>query len=134
MDYSVKNTKEVMALGFSIGKAIKNAKEDGKIEGLRGILEAKEEMMKNVVDQLRKMRDQMGLFRGVEQLIKLNEEVKDEIMNVKKINAAVERHDDKVDNDFIEAQKSFESFRTFADKLDTLKAKQKELNAKIDKL
>ena len=40
-------------------------KEDGKIEGLRGILEAKEEMLRNVMDQLKRMRDQMGLYRGI---------------------------------------------------------------------
>lgn len=109
-------------------------KEDGKIEGLRGMLEAKEEMIKNVMDQLKKMRDQMGLFRGVEQLIKLNEEVKDELMNVKKVAASVERHADRVDNVFIEAQKSFQAFNTFSDKLDSQKADLKELQGKIDKL
>ena len=31
-------------------------KEDGKIEGLRGMLEAKEEMMKNIMEQLRDMK------------------------------------------------------------------------------
>src|SRR3989338_11208950 len=47
---------------------------DGKIEGVRAMVEAKEEMMKNVMDQLKKQRDQMNVFRGIEQVIKLNEE------------------------------------------------------------
>ncbi|MBS3142897.1 hypothetical protein J4464_05925 [Candidatus Woesearchaeota archaeon] len=109
-------------------------KEDGKIEGLRGILEAKEEMLRNVMDQLKRMRDQMGLYRGIEQVIKLNEEVKDELMKVKKITATVERHADRVENVFIESQKSFEAFNTFADKLEALRSDLKELGNKVDKL
>ena len=109
-------------------------KEDGKIEGLRGMIEAKEEMMKNVMDQVKKLRDQINVFRGIEQVIKLNEEVKDELMSVKKIAAAVERHADRVDNVFIEAQKSFEAFNAFSDKLDSLKGEQKEIMTKLDKV
>ncbi len=109
-------------------------KEDGKIEGLRGMLEAKEEMMKNIMDQLKKIRDQIAVFRGIEQVIKLNEEVKDELMSVKKMVAAVERHADRVDNVFIESQKSFEAFNTFADKLESLRSDLKDLTAKVDKL
>ena len=108
-------------------------KEDGKIEGLRGILEAKEEMMKNIMDQMKKMRDQMNLFRGVEQVIKLNEEVKTELMNIKRVSATVERHADRVENVFLESQKSFQAFNTFADKLESLKADIKELGTKVDK-
>ncbi len=113
---------------------IQMQKLDGKIEGLRAMVEAKEEMMKNVMDQLKKQRDQMNVFRGIEQVIKLNEEVKDELMAVKKISAAVERHADRVENVFIEAQKSFEAFNTFADKLEALRSDLKELQAKEDKL
>lgn len=109
-------------------------KEDGKIEGLRGMLEAKEEMMRNIMDQLKKLREQINVFRGIEQVIKLNEEVKDELMSVKKIAASVERHADRVDNVFIESQKSFEAFNTFADKLDGLRADLKDLTAKTDKI
>jgi chromosome segregation ATPase len=108
-------------------------KSDGKIEGLRGMLEAKEEMMKNIMDQMKKLRDQMALFRGIEQVLKLNEEVKGELMTIKKISATVERHADRVDNVFVEAQKSFEAFNTFSDKLDTIKSDIKELQQKVDK-
>ncbi len=109
-------------------------KEDGKIEGLRGMLEAKEEMIKNVMDQLKKIRDQMGVFRGIEQVIKLNEEVKDEIMEAKKISAMVERHADRVENVFAESQKSFKAFSAFSDKLENLKSDIKDLSAKTDKV
>ena len=55
-------------------------------------------------------------------------------MTIKKVSANVERHADRVDNVFVEAQKSFEAFNTFADKLESLKADIKELGTKIDKV
>lgn len=109
-------------------------KEDGKIEGLRGMIEAKEEMIKNIMDQLKKLRDQMVVFRGLEQVLKLDEEVKGELMSVKKIAATVERHADRVENVFVEAQKSFEAFNTFADKLETMRADIKDLSTKLEKV
>ncbi len=108
-------------------------KSDGKIEGLRGMLEAKEEMLKNVIDQLRGMRSQMQLFQGVEQILKLSEEVKEEIMNVKKLTAVVERHADRVENVFVESQKTFQEFNTFGASLENIKSDLKELTAKLDK-
>jgi hypothetical protein len=108
-------------------------KTDGKIEGVKAALEAKDAMMANMMSQLKEIRSQMSLFKGVEQVIKLNEEVKDEIMNAKKIVAMVERHADKVENVFIESQKSFEAFNKFADSLESLKADLKEVRGKVEK-
>jgi chromosome segregation ATPase len=109
-------------------------KTDGKIEGVKAALEAKDAMMKNIMEQLRGMRNQMNLFKGVDQVIKLNEEVKDEIMNAKKVVAMVERHADKVENVFIESQKSFEEFNRFADNIESIKADIKDLQGKLDKV
>ncbi|MBR9699459.1 hypothetical protein GOV09_03330 [Candidatus Woesearchaeota archaeon] len=106
---------------------------DGKIEGVRAQLEAKDAMMKNIMEQLKGMRSQMSLFKGVEQIIKLNEDVKDEIMNAKKTVAMVERHADKVENVFIESQKSFEEFNRFASTLESIRADIKDLQTKTEK-
>ncbi len=109
-------------------------KTDGKIEGVKAALEAKDSMLNNLMDQMKGFRSQMSLFKGVEQIIKLNEDVKDEIMNAKKVVAMVERHADKVENVFIESQKSFEEFNRFAGTLESMKADIKESQGKIDKL
>lgn len=113
---------------------IQMQKADGKIEGLRGMIEAKDEMLKNVLDQIRSIRNQMNLFQGVEQILKLSEEVKEEIMSVKKLIAVAERHADRVENVFIETQKTFQDFNTFGASLESLKSEVKELGGKLDKL
>jgi len=109
-------------------------KEDGKIEGLRGMLEAKDEIIKNVRDQLKELKQQMKLFRGIEQVIKLNEEVKDELMNMKKIAASVQQHADKVDNIFVESQKTYQEFSRFQDQIDTANDKISQLTSRTDGL
>jgi chromosome segregation ATPase len=109
-------------------------KTDGKIEGVKAALEAKDAMMRNIMEQLKEIRSQMSLFKGVEQIIKLNEDVKDEIMNAKKIVANVERHADKVENVFVESQKSFEEFNRFAASLESIRSDIKELQGKEEKV
>jgi len=109
-------------------------KTDGKIEGVKAALEAKDAMMRNIMEQLRDIRNQMSLFKGIEQVIKLNEEVKDEIMNAKKVVATVERHADKVENVFVESQKTFEEFNRFAGSIESMKTDIKELQNKSEKI
>ncbi|RME15872.1 MAG: hypothetical protein D6797_05730 [Bdellovibrio sp.] len=109
-------------------------KQDGKIEGVRSLIESHEEMVKNVMDQLKKLRNELSVFKGVEQVVKMSEEVKDEIMAMKRVTAMVERHADRVENIYAEAQKSFNAFNQFSDRLDTMKADLAEQQQKIDKI
>ncbi|MFH1133632.1 MAG: hypothetical protein V1735_04015 [Nanoarchaeota archaeon] len=109
-------------------------KEDGKIEGIRAMVEAKDAMMQNILEQLRTLRNQVNVFKGVSQVVKLNEEIKDEIMNAKRIVAIVEQHSDKVENVFVESQKAFQEFNQFATTLEATKADIKELQNKLEKL
>jgi len=108
-------------------------KGDGKIEGIRAMVEAKDAMMQNIMEQLRTMRNQVNVFKGVSQIVKLNEELKDEIMGAKRIVAQVEQHSDKVENVFVESQKAFQEFNEFASTLESLKGDIKEVQGKADK-
>ncbi len=107
---------------------------DGKIEGLRAVLESKEAMIQNLLDQLRKARAELMIYQGVEQVIKMSEEVKTEILNAKKLVGMVERHADKVENVFIESQKTYREFNTFASMLESQKSELKEVSQKVDKM
>ncbi|MFP4567439.1 MAG: hypothetical protein ACLFN8_00695 [Candidatus Woesearchaeota archaeon] len=109
-------------------------KSDGKIEALRSNIESNEEMMKALFEQLKQVRAQIEVFRGAEQILKLNEEVKREIMTVKKIEAVCEQHADKIETMFIEVQKTFKEFNEFEIKLDDFGLEIKEINSKLSKL
>ena len=106
---------------------------DGKIEGVRAGVESKDAMIANIMEQLRGLRNSMMVFKGIEQVVKLNEEVKSEILSAKKILANVERHADRVENVFVESQKSFQEFNDLAGRFDSFRSDIKDLNDRFGK-
>ncbi|PIU29961.1 hypothetical protein COT07_03230 [Candidatus Woesearchaeota archaeon CG07_land_8_20_14_0_80_44_23] len=82
-------------------------KEDAKVEALKANIEGNELLMKKVLDELKTMRTQIASFRGVEEIVKMNNEVKSEIVEIKKVEVNIEKHSDKVETIFAEVQKRF---------------------------
>jgi DNA-binding FrmR family transcriptional regulator len=109
-------------------------KSDGKVEALRGIIESKDAMIQNIMDQLKGMRNQMKVFKGIEEVLKLNENVKTEVMNMKRLTATVERHADRVENVFVESQRTFKDFNDVVGQISVIKSQLKEATDKLDKL
>lgn len=107
-------------------------KQDAKIEALKANLESNEAMMKSILDQLKDLRHQISVFRGLEQVVKLNEEVKHELMNIKKVEATVERHSDKIEGIFVESQKRFQEFEKLTDKIKEVEKQLKTVSQQSD--
>ena len=57
----------------------------------------------------------MNVFKGIEGVMKLNDEVKNELMEMKKINAVIGRHADKVETFYMEMQKKMRDFNVVDD-------------------
>ncbi|MBW2991483.1 hypothetical protein KY348_07325 [Candidatus Woesearchaeota archaeon] len=96
-------------------------KQDGKSEALKANIESNEAMMRDIMEELKKMRQQMNFYKGIEQVAKLNEEVKQEILEIKKVEATIERHADKAETIFLDLEKKFaefEKYETMVDELD----------------
>ena len=51
-------------------------KSDAKVEALRANIESNEAVMKTVLEELKSLRKQISVFKGIDQVVKLNEEVK----------------------------------------------------------
>ncbi len=109
-------------------------KSDGKVEALRGLIESKDAMIQNIMEQLKNMRNQMKVFKGIEEVLKLNEDVKTEVMNMKKLTATVEQHSDRVENVFVESQKTFKEFNELIGQMGMVKSQMKEMGEKVDKI
>jgi predicted nucleic acid-binding Zn-ribbon protein len=109
-------------------------KSDGKVEALRGLIESKDAMVQNIMEQLKSMRNQMKVFKGIEEVLKLNEDVKTEALNMKKLTAMVERHADRVENVFVESQKTFKEFNEVIGQMSVIKSEIKDIGEKADKL
>ncbi|MBU1975031.1 MAG: hypothetical protein KKG59_01365 [Nanoarchaeota archaeon] len=109
-------------------------KMDGKIEGLRANIEANESLMKDLMGEMKKMRGQMNFYKGVEQTIKINEEIKKEVAESKKIEALIERHSDKVETIFLEISKKFTEFDKYSDVAKSLDSSFKQMQEDLDKI
>lgn len=107
-------------------------KQDGKIEALRANIESNEAMLQNALNELKEMRNRMNLFKGIEQVVKLNEDVKAELMTIKKINATVERHADKVETIFSELQKRWGEFERVNTTIKDLDKVSKQVSGDMD--
>ena len=108
-------------------------KQDGKIEALRANIESNEAIMKDLMAEIKKMREQMNFYKGVEQVAELNEEVKGELANIKKMEAVIERHADKVETIFLETSRKFAALDKLNDVIADLQATVKKLSTDFDK-
>ncbi|MBN1793024.1 hypothetical protein JW826_05060 [Candidatus Woesearchaeota archaeon] len=109
-------------------------KMDGKVESLKANIESNESMMRDLMDELKKMRSQMNFYKGIEQVAKLNEEVKGEILEIKKVEATIERHADKGESIFLDMEKKFAEYEKFQKKVDDMDSVFHAIQNDFDKM
>jgi len=109
-------------------------KMDSKIEALKANLESNENVIKNTINELKDMRNKMAVFKGMEQVIKMNEDVKAELLGIKKVQAMIERHADKVETIFSEMQKKFSDFIRVTDMVKDLDKSFKVISSDFDSI
>jgi len=109
-------------------------KQDGKVEALRANIESNEAILKDLMGEIKKMREQMNFYKGTEQVVQLNEEVKQELANIKKMEAVIERHADKVETIFLEVEKKFSEFDKFDSIVKDLQGSMKKMEGEFDKV
>jgi len=80
-------------------------KEQAKLEALKAKVESSEVIYQNIIEEIKKIRNKMHIYRGTDSVIKLNEEVKRDLLEIQKTKAIMESHADKVEKYFIESQK-----------------------------
>lgn len=96
-------------------------KEDAKIEALKANLEGNEAIMSRVMDELGEMRKKINFFRGIEEIVKLSEEIKKELIEIKKVESMVNVKADKVDTIYSEMRKKFQDVDAFDSSLKEMK-------------
>jgi len=107
---------------------------DGKIDALKANLESNETIMKAITDELKDIRLKIGLFKGVEQVMKMLDDTKADLMNVKKVDMNIERHADKVETIFSDFQKSYSEYRKINDDVRTIIKSAQDLTSSVDTL
>lgn len=107
-------------------------KQDAKIEALHANLESNEIILKNAMSELKDMRNKMQVFSGMEQVVKMSEEIKGELIEIRKTSSTITRHGDKVETIFTEMQKRFSGFEKYADNLKDIDKNIKDITSDSD--
>jgi methyl-accepting chemotaxis protein len=84
-----------------------------KVEALKANLEGSEAIVDRVMEELKEMRRKIDFFRGVEEVVKLSEEVKKELIGVKKIEGTINIQTDKVQTIYAEMRKKLQNLDNF---------------------
>jgi chromosome segregation ATPase len=100
-------------------------KQEVKIEALKANLEGNEAITNRVMEELRETRKKIEFFRGVEEVVKLSEEVKSELIEIKKAEGRINTQTDKV-------QTMYAELRTRVQDLDAFKSEVADSKASIE--
>ncbi|MCX6749908.1 MAG: hypothetical protein NTZ83_00455 [Candidatus Pacearchaeota archaeon] len=105
-----------------------------KIEALKANLEGNEAILDQVMEELKEMRRKMSFFRGVEEIIKLSEEIKKELIGIKKIEGTINIQTDKVQTIYSEMRKKMQDLDDFNSELQESKANIEQNTKDVDYL
>lgn len=97
-------------------------KQEAKIDALKANLEGNESIMDRVMEELKEVKKKVEFFRGIEEIVKLSEETKKELIEIKKIEARIALNTDKVDTIYGEMRNEFQKIDLFDSTLQEAKA------------
>ncbi len=109
-------------------------KQNVKIEALKANLEGNEAIVEKVMEDLREIRRKIEFFRGVEEIIRLSEEVKKELIEIKKIEGAINIQTDKIQTIYSEMRKKMQNLDTFNSQLQETRVNIEQNSKDIDSL
>ena len=109
-------------------------KTDGKVEALRANIEANETIMRDILRELKEMRAHMNFYKGVDQVVKMNNEIKQELIDIKKSEGVIGKHADKVETIFVEVEKKFYDFEKFNEAVKELDREFRRVSSDFDKM
>ena len=90
-------------------------KTDARIEAIKAKMENSELLSTNILDELKKIKTDMSVFRGTDEILKLNKEVREELVSIKKVEGSVFKHADKVEALYSTFESNFEEFEKLID-------------------
>jgi chromosome segregation ATPase len=105
-----------------------------KIEALKANLEGNEAIIDQVMEELKEIRRKMSFFRGVEEIIRLSEEIKKELIGIKKIEGTINIQTDKVQTIYSDMRKKMQDLDTFNSQLQESKANIEQNAKELDSL
>jgi chromosome segregation ATPase len=107
-------------------------KEDAKFEALKANLEGNEAIMEKIMEELKETRKKLTFFKGLDEVVKLGEEVRKELVEIKKVEASIHADTDKVATIYAELRKKFQDIDMFKDSLQEIKINLEQNSKDVD--
>ncbi len=105
-----------------------------KVDTLSEKLEGNKQFTETLMDEIKELRQKAGLFIGTEALLKLNDDVKKDLIEVQKLGGRVRINADKVEQIFIEVRKGFSESQKVSGLVSNLDNSYAGVGKKIEKL
>ncbi len=107
-------------------------KQDAKFEALKANLEGNESIMERIMEELKEMRRKLEFFRDIDETIKLSEEVRKELVEIKKVEATIHINADRVDTIYSEFRKKYQEIDIFNESVQELKVSAEQNTKDIE--
>lgn len=105
-----------------------------KLEALDEKIRSNKELVDSTMNELNEFRRKSKIFIGTEGLLKLNEDVKKDLLSVQKLVSKVKFHADKAENVFLEVRKGFAESQKVNALVENLDKTYSGLKEQMDKL
>ncbi|HDI72959.1 MAG: hypothetical protein DRO76_01905 [Candidatus Altiarchaeales archaeon] len=107
-------------------------KEDIKVMKLESRQEAFKKFLDTLRGELKEIKSSISAFRGTEAVIKLSNEVRRDLKDMKRIQAVVSRDSEKVEDIFVQVQKRYDRFLELSDEFKSLEKRFDEVMKKAN--
>ncbi len=144
---SVNNEKDISLSNIDAKKVIDVVKEvnpeklridyqklDFRVNTLLEKIEANKQFVDSVVDEFKELKRKANLFEGTDALLKLNQEVKKDLIEIQKVNNRVRMNADKSEQIFIELSKGFQENQKVNEIISTLDNSYSILRKEFEKI
>ncbi len=105
-----------------------------EIEKVGAVQEKGTTLQDKINDELKDVRARIAVFRGADAIRELNEEMQKELTELKKTEASIEQHADKVEYIYVMFQKKFSKFEPIFQQVSELNAALNKLRADSEKI
>lgn len=106
-------------------------KSDAKIEALKANIEGIDAIMSRVMDELKDVKRKVEFFRGIEEIVKLSEETKKDLIEIKKVESKIGLHADKIETIYAEMNNRFQKIDLVDSTLQESKAQSEQAEKDI---
>lgn len=112
----------------------KISKFEAKMDILKAKIEGNETLMNKVIEELKEMRRAFIHFKNLEEVVKLAEDFKKDLLHAKKLEAKISKYAGKTEGIFFEMEKKFKDFLMLGKIIDDIRERFKTIVREFDKL